>query len=83
MVAKGILKNFLWNIEPSKISALVSNFLTGPSGVGKTDASFSLLMKLKNSVYLDADWFCAKNPLDPLSLENIEDYGGGSVAGTR
>ncbi|MBN2352499.1 MAG: hypothetical protein JXD23_08010 [Spirochaetales bacterium] len=48
-------------------------FISGPSGIGNTDACFSLLLQCNNAVYLDSDWFCAKNPLDPFKEENIKE----------
>jgi hypothetical protein len=46
-------------------------FITGPSGIGKTDTCFNLLSTVSNSVYLDSDWFSIKSPIDPLSKERI------------
>ncbi len=48
-------------------------FITGPSGVGKTQLGFLLMGKIKNSIYIDSDNFCAKNPLNPLLESNIEE----------
>lgn len=47
-------------------------FLSGPSGIGKTDTSFSLMSSINNSVYLDSDWFCAKNPFDVFTADSIK-----------
>ncbi len=45
--------------------------VTGPSGIGKTDCCFALLLARQPSVYLDSDWFSAKSPIDPFSQQNI------------
>lgn len=45
--------------------------ITGPSGVGKTDFCFSLLVKKENSVYFDSDWYSAKNLITAHSPERI------------
>lgn len=36
--------------------------LTGPTGSGKTDASWELLKVFNNMVFLDCDWFAAMQP---------------------
>jgi hypothetical protein len=47
--------------------------ITGPSGIGKIDTCFALLKRFPYSVYLDSDWFFAKSPVDPLSVERIRE----------
>lgn len=44
--------------------------LTGPTGVGKTDTSWSLLTKLNQIIFLDCDWFASRIP---FSWENETD----------
>jgi hypothetical protein len=46
-------------------------FISGPTGVGKTDTAFLLLTKLKNSFFLDSNWLSAKNPYNPHSKKSI------------
>jgi broad-specificity NMP kinase len=41
--------------------------ISGPSGVGKTDVCYSLLVRNEPSVYLDSDWLSAKSPIDPIA----------------
>lgn len=44
--------------------------LTGPTGSGKTDASWGLLKVFNNMVFLDCDWF---GSMQPFSWENRSD----------
>lgn len=45
-------------------------FLTGPTGSGKTDASWALLSALDGIVFLDCDWFASRSQ---FSWKNSED----------
>ena len=46
--------------------------LTGPTGVGKTDTSWALLELASPMVFLDCDWFAARNPFSWKAERDVE-----------
>lgn len=49
-------------------------FITGPSGIGKTDTSWALLNLIQPMVFLDCDWFASRVPFnwdDKKDLDSV------------
>src|SRR6187401_1055916 len=46
--------------------------LTGPTGVGKTDASWALIELAAPMVFLDCDWFASRIPFSWKSAADVE-----------
>ncbi len=45
-------------------------FITGETGTGKTDTSWSLI-ETQNSVFLDCDWFASRSPFSWACAEDV------------
>ena len=57
--------------------------ITGPTSVGKTDASWALIELAAPMVFLDRDWFASRRPFSWNSQSDVESVSQGLAATLR